>query len=269
MFDLSIILTVHNKDFLLQKVLNGILANTLGNYELIVILDGCSDDSSEILDKNKQQFDNIKIFEAPNVFETKANNIGLKNSNSNYCCIIQDDMIIAEKGWDIRMLKPFLNFSDVFAVTARTAHNWKINQNSKHVNMEYNLDNCWCDILFHCDHAEKKNISRDVFAIRSSVNRGPLMLDHEVIQKLDYLDETYSPQELDDHDLCYRAYKELGKLSGCYWIGYQSEDCWGGTRVSGKVADWLYKANHKNMKILYSRHKDVIDLRHDENRILV
>ena len=47
----SIILTVHNKEFLLDRVLNGIQKNTTGEYELIIVLDGCTDKSSEIVEK--------------------------------------------------------------------------------------------------------------------------------------------------------------------------------------------------------------------------
>jgi glycosyltransferase involved in cell wall biosynthesis len=253
----SLILTIHNKDFLLDRVLNGIKKNTIGSYELIVILDGCSDKSKDIVLSNYNKFDKIRIFETPDVFETKANNVGLKNSDGEYCIIIQDDMIINEYGWNERMQKPF-QFDDVFAVTSRTAHNWEINPNSVHIGMKENLDTCWCDILNHTDHASRQNIDRNTFAIRSSVNRGPLMIKHADLKELNYLDEAYSPQDMDDHDLCYRAKKQLNKVCGCYWIDVISQDAWGGTRVSGSPAKWLLNAHHKNTKLFYARNKDIL-----------
>jgi hypothetical protein len=178
-------------------------------------------------------------------------------------------MVIKEAAWNLRMEKPF-QFTDVFAVTARTAHDWVYNDSSKHIHVDQDLNDCWCDILIHTNHADRNSIDRDTFAIRSSVNRGPLMIDHEILAKLDYLDEIYSPQELDDHDLCYRAFKNFGKVAGCYWIDYESDYMWGGTRKTGSVGSWLYKANHKNMKILFNRHKDLIlTENHNENRRLV
>ena len=45
----SIILTVHNKDWLLEKVLEGIYYNTRTPYELIIVLDGCSDNSERVV----------------------------------------------------------------------------------------------------------------------------------------------------------------------------------------------------------------------------
>jgi len=251
----SIILTVHNKDFLIESVLNGIYENTEGMYELIVVLDGCSDQSESLVLKNANK--DTRILYADDVFETKANNIGLKKAEGNHVIIVQDDMVIKEKGWNQRMEKPFV-FKDVFAVTARTAHDWRVNYNSHHINLKEDLNDSWCDILIHTNHADRSNTSRDIFAVRSSVNRGPLMIDNEILEKLNYLDEIYSPQELDDHDLAYRAFKKFGKVCGCYWIDYQSDYEWGGTRKDGGVSPWLYKANHKNMKILYNRHMDLI-----------
>ena len=259
----SIILTVHNKDWLLEKVLEGIYYNTRTPYELIIVLDGCTDNSERVVwDTLLSTPVEWKLLHAPDVFETKANNIGIKAAKGDKIIIIQDDMIVTEKDWNIRMEKPFKAFDDVFAVTANTAHNWVFNSNSKHLGMKNDLDNCWCDILDHVDHANKQQIiPKDIFAVRCSVNRGPLMIDHEDLKKLNYFDEAFAPQDMDDHDLCYRAYKELGKVVGAYLIDYQSDNSWGGTRVSGQPAPWLFKAQHKNTKLFYERHKDLINNR--------
>ena len=50
--DHSIILTVHNKGWLIDKVIQNIYKNTVGSYELIVVLDGCTDNSEEVVLKN-------------------------------------------------------------------------------------------------------------------------------------------------------------------------------------------------------------------------
>lgn len=266
----SIILTIHNKEWLINEVIDSIFNTTIGEYELIIVLDGCTDNTESVVSETLKDKDvNYKLLFAPNVFETKANNLGLKSANGDKVIIVQDDMIIKEKGWNQRMQKPFDAFDDVFAVTSRTAHDWDFNPSTQHLGMKEDLDNCWCDICIHTNHADRSNISRDIFAVRSSVNRGPLMIDHEDLKKLDYLDEEFSPQDMDDHDLMYRMHKKLGKVCGCYWIDYESKDEWGGTRISGSPASWLLKANHKNMKLFYDRHKDLIHLEYQkENRRL-
>ena len=71
----SIILTVHNKGWLIDKVIQGIKDNTVGEYELIVVVDGCTDNSEEVVKKNVEGLKNYTVLFAPNVFETKANNM--------------------------------------------------------------------------------------------------------------------------------------------------------------------------------------------------
>jgi glycosyltransferase involved in cell wall biosynthesis len=261
-FKHSIVLTVHNKDWLIAKVIKSIIQNTVGDYELIVVIDGCTDNSESVIkDSLKNVSFPYKIIHTPDVFETKANNAGLKQCSGNYAIIIQDDIVIEEYGWNMRMQKPFIKCDDVFAVSANYSHNFILNENSKHINMEENLDDCWCDILQSVDESSFRNIPRDTFAVRSTVNRGPLMIDLEDLKKLNYLDELYSPQDMDDHDLMFRAYKELGKVCGCYWINFREDPEWGGTRINGKPASWLLKSHHKNSKIFYQRNKNILEER--------
>ena len=259
----SIVLTIHNKGWLIERVLTGILQNSSDeSYELILVFDGCTDNSEEVASRvcalNKRSNFLLKFLHTPNVFETKANNVGAMHASGDTIMIVQDDMIIKESGWISRMHKPLREFSDIFAVTSRTAHNWIYNKNNTHESMEADLDDCWCDILHHVDHADRRNTPRDIFEIRETVNRGPLLLRHDILQKMNYLDEIFEPQDMDDHDLCYRTLKTLGLRAGCYWIDYESQDSWGGTRASGTTSPWLLKANHKNTKIVWSRHRDLI-----------
>jgi glycosyltransferase involved in cell wall biosynthesis len=270
---ISLNLTVHNKSGLIDYVLGGILHNTVGEYELIIVLDGCTDKSKDKVLFHKDIYDHtgyIKIFEAPNVFETKANNIAAKNSIGDHIIIIQDDMVITEGGWNERLLKPFKAFDDIFAVTARTAHNWEPNSNSIHINEKENRDDCWSDVLFHTNHANKDNLGRNLFGVRDCVNRGPLAIRRDIFEKMGGFDEAFAPLQNDDHDFCYRTYKATGMRCGCYPIGFTSKDEWGGTRKNGKPKPFMFQADHKNSKILWERHKDLIKKLAigDENRRL-
>ena len=55
----SIILTVHNKGWLIDKVIQGIKDNTVGEYELIVVVDGCTDNSDEVVRECVQGLRNL------------------------------------------------------------------------------------------------------------------------------------------------------------------------------------------------------------------
>lgn len=268
----SLILTIHNKDFLVERSLNAIKNYTKGIYELIIVLDGCSDNSEFLVSKFSKENKNlkIKIISTPDVFETKANNAGLKLAESEYVIIIQDDQIVNEKDWNQRLIKPFLNFEDVFAVSANCSHNWNINPYSSHTHLNENLNNCWSDILEHVDHAGAAwNTPRDIFAVRQCANRGPLAINHQDLVKLNYFDEIFEPLCMDDHDLCFRVKKKLNKIVGCYVTDFISDFSWGGTHSPNGHKPWFYEANHKNTRIVWQRHQDIIPSKIIENRHLI
>ena len=46
----------------------------MGDYELIVVLDGCTDNSGTVVESVVN--DKTTVIETPDVFETKASNVG-------------------------------------------------------------------------------------------------------------------------------------------------------------------------------------------------
>ena len=246
MKNVSCVLTIHNKDFLIERVCQSLVNNLSENTkQLIVVLDGCTDNSEIIVKNILKDVTRMKIdyVYENNVFETKANNAGLKLVESDYALLIQDDMVVNEKDFDLRMLKPFQTFNDVFAVTSFIAHNNRYNEQTKEIN--------------YIDMANKKDSSRDVFYAREYGNRGPLMYDYQDVVKLNFLDEYFSPQNYDDMDISMRAFKELNKVSGLYWIDYTSDPSWGSTRQKNHTLHSdLVKTNakkilEKNRDLLY------------------
>lgn len=250
---LSIVLTIHNKEQLLQRVIRGLTRSTVGNFEIIYVVDGCSDKSLSIVEKEARSIDKIII--TPDVFETKANNVGCRAAEGEFIAIIQDDQIVNEYAWNLRMMQPFA-YGDIYGVTSGAAHNWALNANSTN---DVLTDNDWSNLLTVTRRAARINTSRDVFEVRASGNRGPLLLDHSVLQDLNYFDEDYAPQDMDDHDLAFRARAKLGKFIGCYWVDIYSKSEWGGTRIGGSTAKWLLKANRENTQRFVDRWRDDVE----------
>lgn len=265
---ISINLTIHQKESILLDVLNGIFNNAILPFEFIAVLDGCTDNSESILLNflDNQKYKNCiryNVIYADNIFETKSNNLAARASSGEYICIIQDDMKILEWGFDSRMLKPFNAFPDVAAVTANCSHNWELNP-------FYNgIHTGWSSLLNHIHHANKTNTARNTFAIRDCANRGPLMIRNEDLKAIGYFDESFAPQDSDDHNFCYEINKNLGKVVGYYGIDFESKPENGGTRnADGSTKQWMLDANIKNAQLLYDRHKDIMNTHKIENRTL-
>jgi len=252
---ISIILTVHNKDFIIESVIQSIIDNSSELVkEIIIVIDGCTDTSEEkinkLLPKIKEKYI-VKIIKTNDVFEVIANNIGLKQSSFTYSCIIQDDMIIQEKDFDKILLKPFLKLDNILCVSGRLAHSWIIEN----------------DKLNICNNTEEYT-NKNYFYVRDAAVRGPLLIDNDKLKILNYLDEIYAPLGVDDHDLCIRGYINHGWVSGHRDIKYLSKGEWGGTRQPEciKIAKI---SNEKNELILKEKYRDYFKSpKHDQDILI-
>lgn len=259
---LSIVLTVYNKEFQIARVVEGIVANTTSPFQLVIVYDACIDRSeekvNEVLGRGTGQMCDLKVIHTPDINENRANNVGMRAADGDYFIILQDDMLIQEKGWDQRMLGPMKRWGDVFAVGARDA------------------------VSFLCSMPPEKTVSysclmggiRDVFQVRDAVNRGPIAFCGETMRKLDYFDEAFAPCYYDDMDLCMRAWIQLGKVCGVYNVGWKNLKFTNGSNVDavlstgGVYKDWI----KKHRLLFWERYHDYLTGReqnHDEDRPLV
>jgi len=248
---ITVIVCIFNKEDIIERIIRALFLNSSEFVtEYIFILDGCTDNSpNKVINeiKNIPPKVTYKIIYTDDVFEIKSNNVGMMNASEKYVCIVQDDMEIIEKNWDKRLIKPFLHFHDIFAITSRSALQMDCNGiffNIKEGPVGHNCFN------------KENTISRDILYINHMVNRGPLMMDLEKVKKLNYLDETF-PGLLaaDDCDLCVRAFLKYGWKCGSYWIQYNSPLEWGSTRT-GKNSHFLGKHIEANVKELARRYRD-------------
>lgn len=221
--EISVIVTVYNKEHQIDKVIHGIVDNTLSPFELVVVYDGCIDRSQEIVEniigKKRGCMSAYVPLHTPDVNETKANNTGMKAASGAYFLLLQDDMEITEKGWEQRLIKPLKKFPDVFAVSSLWGANYAP---------------FTTDPTKHAYTDQYRGGYRDKFVIRDVICRGPVAFDAQTMKQLGYFDEAYAPLYLDDHDLCVRAYQQLKKKCGVYKIGWKmlKKTCEGHVKMS-------------------------------------
>ncbi len=242
---ISIVLTIHNQEKIIWEVLGGIFRNNTSLVkELILVFDGCTDDSrtvaSDWIEDHKPGVRVVSLI-TNDLFETKANNAGLKEVSQPYAIVTQDDCIIQEAGFDLRLIAPMLYWGDLFAITGRNAHNI------------YTLPDGLVDYesITNLDGKD----SRGEVKVRQVVNRGPLAMRMDVLRAADFFDEEFYPQNGDDHDLCLRVAR-FGWKCGSYPIKTYSDPSWGGTRKGD--GSWIRKAIEKNMRIINQRHGEFL-----------
>lgn len=257
---LSIIVTVYQKEHQIGRIIEGIIDNTTSPFELVMVYDGCTDRSEDIVNNvlagKRGCMRKLTVVHTPDVNETRANNAGMKAADGDFFILVQDDMLVLEKGWQKRLLEPMLRWGDVFAVSARNAHNYRLGLPP--------------DTSVQASCTEEA--VRDIFKIRFAVNRGPLALHAHAMLRLNYLDEAYSPLYFDDIDLCVRAYRDLQKVCGVYGIRWKNLQTTVGSNKNQPLSTggiWRDSCR-KNLQIFWQRyHKYLQGQDHDEDRPLV
>jgi glycosyltransferase involved in cell wall biosynthesis len=224
----SIITPVYNQESIICKNLKSVIDCTIGTFEIILILDYCFDDTEKNILKFLDTYENtnryfiqIKIFkntEKP-LFETKCDNIGFRNAVGHYCLEIQADMMMSEVGYNLHLLKPFLQFPRILAVSGRCAHGL-FNHSVGIGKMGYDVEKT----------IEELGVDQNRFYVVETCNRGPLLLDRKKLMELNYLNEEEYFLDNSDHDLMARAYLEKNYICGYVPINFKSPLTDGSTR---------------------------------------
>jgi len=87
----SIIIPTHNRGDLLSRAIKSIINQTYTNWEAIIVVDHCIDNTSIVLENysNNSKFEIIELNE--NVGGAKARNIGIKKARGDFIAFIDDD----------------------------------------------------------------------------------------------------------------------------------------------------------------------------------
>lgn len=228
--ELDIVLTVFNQENLIERVLYGIFKNTTTPFNLIIVFDGCSDRTEPRAQKyiKKHASRNLReviITHAPNVYETRANNIGYKLAKTDYLITVQDDMVVNEYAWERRLTYPLRKFDDILGVTARIAQDVVTMEGGHHVYSN------------RAGRELKPSLSRNIFAVRDVLNRGPIAFSVRHLKTMNYLNDAYAPSDLDDADISLRAWTQKKLRVGAYWINYLSPVHWGKARAADSTME--------------------------------
>ena len=174
----SFIMAVFNQQNLIGHVMKSIFDNMSENVkEIFIIIDGCVDNSEKIIINFADASPiPLHILHADNVGEILSCNMAFRLSTCQYSLTSQDDMVITEKDFDKRMMKPFHVVPNLFAVSSRNAQNENIAEDG--ISLRYS-DLAGMDV----------DMPRDMFAVRDGIIRGQILWDNEKLKTLNYLDE--------------------------------------------------------------------------------
>lgn len=103
----SVIIPVYNAELFLPKCIESVLFQSYQNWELILINDGSTDNSSQICDSYVLKDNRIKVIHKQNQGVSAARNSGLDVAVGEYICFIDSDDVI-----DLHLFEIVLPFID-------------------------------------------------------------------------------------------------------------------------------------------------------------
>ena len=111
--DLSIIVPVYNVEKYLKQCLNSLICQTLDNYEIIIINDGSTDNSKDIINQYCRSNYNIKVINQKNSGLSVARNRGISEASGEYIAFIDSDDYICNDMMESMLNQAKLNNLDL------------------------------------------------------------------------------------------------------------------------------------------------------------
>lgn len=97
MTKISVIVPVYNTEKYVERCLNSIISQATNNFEIIVVNDGSTDNSEEIVKRYVEQYpDIIKLYSQSNGGLSSARNYGISKATGEYLCFVDSDDYLAE-----------------------------------------------------------------------------------------------------------------------------------------------------------------------------
>lgn len=259
------IVTIHNKQDLIESVLQGIVNSTKDTtykVNIICVLDGCTDNSELIIDafvNSNKDIDIHKLYQN-DVHELLSLNAAfryietLDSTKDDLIFLLQDDVILKEEHLNEYMEGLYKNYDNLGYISFRCG----LSTNLQHgLLYEHNfiesVDGHWSQLkLDHFHKMENRDFGFVEIAIKS-----PTCIKKSVLDTVGYFDENLAPFGHDDLDLCIRLNK-LGYKNAVFGASFDSKLDWGGTREAKNQS----KPYHKQYNDIILRNKIYLTHKH-------
>lgn len=164
MYKISTIIPVYNSEKYLNKCIDSILNQSIGNnnIEIILVNDGSTDNSKEIIKKYINLYNNIIYIEQENLGAGSARNNGLKNAHGKYISFIDSDDWIETNMYELMYNRALSNEYDIVSCNYTTINGKNKKKysfrNIKNENKNFLLMNSGpCNLLINRSFLKRRN----------------------------------------------------------------------------------------------------------------
>lgn len=260
-FRFNYIVTIHNKEDLIEQVLMCVLLCCRDNSHIYPVLDGCTDRTEEIVDMITDTFAGVPITKVhtPNVHELLSINAGLRaarHEGDGYNIVLQDDVLLADFMLERKVnalyewVGPRLGY-----VSFRLGANFKKEAALSNEAVPYTdyIENAYGHGI-----TEAEVLLPGYLAYRTVPIKSPVCIPFGIIRSVGMLEERLAPYGHDDPEYAIRLIKR-GYRNAVFALRIYSDIKWGGTRTTPhpELADIV----QRNMNLIRQWHgSDLADI---------
>ena len=227
------IVTIHNKEDMIEPVIQSLLMCCRAESRIYAVLDGCHDRSEAIIDEIIRKFVGVPIMKVhtADVHELLSINAGLRaadHSGEGFNIVLQDDVILAD-----------------YRTEEKVTHLYQwggptLGYVSFRLGANFSSDACTSEAIVPLtDYTENvyghgtasDHLYPGEFAFRDVPIKSPVCIPFYLLRKVGVLEERLAPYGHDDTEFSIRCL-ETGFLNGVFALRFYSDVKWGGTRVN-------------------------------------
>lgn len=109
----SVIIPMYNRAYTIGRTLESVFRQTLEGIEIIVIDDGSSDDSVEVVKEYQKSHPNLKLLLNEHGGPGPARNTGIEQAQGEYVAFLDSDDVIPERAYEVMYQKATAEGADV------------------------------------------------------------------------------------------------------------------------------------------------------------
>ena len=236
---ISIIIPVYNTKEYLPECLDSILTQGFEDYEVIIVDDGSTDGSLDVIKKYCDKYNNVKLMEQRNSGASSARNNGLLNSSGEYVLFVDSDDFLHKNSLSNLYTSAHSNNADI-VISQRDIY-----KKNKHFK-------CLDVISLFCSDVNVTNVRdqpliRKIIAIHGKLFRKSFLLESSL---------TF-PEGMSSEDFIftYKSYALTDKISICKELTYSYRKRDGDTQSITQQRLSLY-----NIQSRFRQMKETLDL---------
>ncbi|HDY75936.1 MAG TPA: glycosyltransferase family 2 protein [Candidatus Marinimicrobia bacterium] len=250
------IITIHNKEDLIEEVLKCVLMCCRDNSHVYPVLDGCTDNTEKIVDGIINRSSGVPITKVytPDVHELLSINAGLKaafQEGEGFNIILQDDVLLLDTTLEDKVHRlyqwagPKLGY-----VSFRMGANFT-KDSAKSQNPVPYTD--YVENAYGHGIRNAKMLPLGHLAYRTVPIKSPVCLPFKIVREVGMFNEKLAPYGHDDPELAIRIIK-AGYHNAVFSLKFESDVDWGGTRTTA----------HPNLNPIIERNMNYIRNRYSE-----